>query len=387
MRRREASMVSLAIILGAGLCAAPASGQWTLTVLHPSGASLSNAVSASGGQQAGWLDHRAGFWSGSADSWTDLHPAGASWSTATSAYGTQQAGYAAFGVPSLPRAGFWTDTASSWIDLHPAGANHSYAWGTSGTQQVGEVYINGSARAALWSGSAASFVDLTPAGSSAAAFAASGSRQGGATSEGAALWSGTADSYISLHPASANSSVVWGMGGSLQVGTAYFDVPVPHRHAVLWSGSPGSYVSLHPSEALESEAKSTDGVYQAGWVGFAEYSVAALWHGSAGTWENLHAATDGTWHHTIANSVWSDGEMIYVVGIGVLADNATIHALLWTRPVPLPGTLVALCAGSAALLRRTRPEWQPASDRRVAASSGAGMGVPDFFSLSNRCNQ
>ena len=175
MRRRESSMVSLAIILGAGLCAAPASGQWTLTVLHPSGASLSNAVSASGGQQAGWLDHRAGFWSGSADSWTDLHPAGASWSTATSAYGTQQAGYAAFGVPSLPRAGFWTDTASSWIDLHPAGANHSYAWGTSGTQQVGEVYINGSARAALWSGSAASFVDLTPAGSSAAAFAASGS--------------------------------------------------------------------------------------------------------------------------------------------------------------------------------------------------------------------
>lgn len=64
-------------------------GQWTLVDLHPAGATDSEAVAVSGGQQVGSVRSSAGspehasVWSGSAASWVDLHPVDAAWSRAT----------------------------------------------------------------------------------------------------------------------------------------------------------------------------------------------------------------------------------------------------------------------------------------------------------------
>ncbi len=103
---------------------APTHAQWTITNLHPAGATRSEARSVFGAQQVGAATvsgfGHAGLWNGTAASWVDLHPAGATISEARSTSGTQQVGYAIFGL--LDHAVLWSGTAASYVDLHPAGS-------------------------------------------------------------------------------------------------------------------------------------------------------------------------------------------------------------------------------------------------------------------------
>ena len=93
-------------------------------------------------------------------SWTvtNLHPAGATSSSAWAASGNQQAGRAS--VDGVQHASLWSGTAASWVDLNPAGATESVAWAASGNQQAGRASVGGTWRASLWSGTAESWVDL-----------------------------------------------------------------------------------------------------------------------------------------------------------------------------------------------------------------------------------
>ena len=140
----------VACLLFAAAPHATASAGWTVTNLHPAGASDSSAHGVSGGQQVGSAevggDRHAGLWSGTAASWVDLNPApaGSSYSQAFGVSGGQQVGYAKVGGTDY--ASLWSGTAESWGDLDallPAGYSGSEAWGvfTSGV----ETWVAGSA--------------------------------------------------------------------------------------------------------------------------------------------------------------------------------------------------------------------------------------------------
>jgi hypothetical protein len=177
--------VFVAILATLGLTTA-VQGQWTVTNLHPSGLSTSEAY-GSGGQQVGYVK------------------------------------------PSVQRsrAALWSGTASSYVDLHPDGALDSVAWGGGDGQQVGWALIGGGGRASLWTGSASSWVNLNPAGwASSTAVAARGGQQVGrgnfnaSTFSSAILWNGTAESFVILDPANAGgNSRAEGTDGVQQVGS------------------------------------------------------------------------------------------------------------------------------------------------------------------------
>ena len=115
---RPVSTLGAVLALTASFSVARA--QWTVTYLHPAGASYSQAFAATGAQQVGeqWIGiwPHAGVWSGSAASWVVLHPPGALVSHVYATSGTQQAGRA--DIAGVSRAGIWTGSAASWVDLH-----------------------------------------------------------------------------------------------------------------------------------------------------------------------------------------------------------------------------------------------------------------------------
>ena len=221
----------------------PASAGWTVTNLHPAGASYSRAFGVSDGQQVGgaYVDgkYRASLWSGTAESWGNLHPAGASSSYAYGVSGGQQVGYALVGGDI--HASLWSGTAESWVDLNPAVASHSYAHGVSGGQQVGCAEVGGKDRASLWSGTGESWVDLHPGGASwSLAYGVSGGRQVGSADGHASLWSGTAESWVDLHallPAEYDSSLADGIftsGVDTWVAGSAHNTSLGRDEAFLW---------------------------------------------------------------------------------------------------------------------------------------------------------
>src|SRR5690606_23094746 len=123
-------------------------------MLHPSGAWRSRAQGIDADQQVGAAEfsgaYRAGFWTGTAESWVDLHPPGASESLARDVHAGVQVGITT--IDGDYHACLWRSTRESWVDLHPAGAEESRAVDVHDGEQVGTVRIAGTARAALWRG-------------------------------------------------------------------------------------------------------------------------------------------------------------------------------------------------------------------------------------------
>ena len=349
----------------------PPDPQWTVTNLHsPPDAYESFAYGVSGGaggagggsQQVGNIltdVRRASLWSGTADSWVDLNPAGASFSgalgIASGPGGIQQVGYAF--VAGKHHASLWSGSAASWVDLNPASATESHAYAVGGGQQVGKVIlVGGCTHASLWSGSAESWVSLNPPFGTcySIALGVSDGQQVGWVNHGgsefASLWSGSAESWVSLHPAEAiYVSHAFGVcsfeeGGGQQVGRAFVADAVMGAsfHAGLWSGSAESWVDLHPAGATWSEAVGVccvGGVAQQ--VGKAVVNGkdhASLWCGTAESWVDLHAFVPAGFDSSVATSIWSDANFIYVAGYAHNTQNGEgfDEALLWTQAI-LPG--------------------------------------------------
>jgi hypothetical protein len=60
---------------------------------------------------------------------------------------------------------------------------------------------------------------------------------------------------------------------------------------------------------------------------------AGLWTGTAASWEALPSPPTGSWAHTYAYGIWSDGTTLFIVGTGRPTSTGRDEALLWTRPV------------------------------------------------------
>jgi hypothetical protein len=220
-------------------------------------------------------------------------------------------------------ASLWSGAAASWVDLHPTGYANSYAYGVSDGQQVGFANGAGTDHAGLWNGSAASWVNLNPSG--------------------------------------APGSFAIGVSGGQQVGSAAVNdgSGVFRYHASLWSGSAASWTDLNPAGAQTSGASSVFDGHQVGAALMNATGVyhASLWSGTAASWVDLDAFLPAEFSSSLAHSIWSDGSFIYVAGVGYNTGTERQEALLWTRPVPEPTSLLMLGWGALALRRRGSPAW------------------------------
>ncbi len=145
----------------------------TAVVLNPPGSAHAAAYAIGGGRQVGWAKVNpddwtlpvAGFWSGTAASWTRLGaPAGFHESDAftISPDGQTQAGFASGGPFDTNRAVLWHSTPESFTLLHRAEWFNSSVLGVDNRFQVGwAVTSEPKCVASLWEGSAQAFTDLS----------------------------------------------------------------------------------------------------------------------------------------------------------------------------------------------------------------------------------
>lgn len=140
-------------------------------VLNPAGSVGAAAYATGGGRQVGWAEFApgfgttiAGFWSGTAASWTPLGAppefGSSSVAVAISPDGGTQAGYVV-GRTGTNWAALWHSTPGSFTSLQPAGAFSSSVIGADNRFQAGwAITADGEGVAAVWEGTAASFTDL-----------------------------------------------------------------------------------------------------------------------------------------------------------------------------------------------------------------------------------
>lgn len=151
-----------------------------------------------------------------------------------------------------------------------------------------------------------------------------------------------------------------GVGGGQQVGFILKAL----QNAALWRGTAKSLVNLHPKTAAVSVASATDGITQAGYVGYdvrvrneaakgnkyKRFNFATVWTGTAASALNIHPG--GSFTHSFATDVKGQ----WIVGYG--GDDSRIgtpgyyHALVWDaayQATDLNAILPAPFIGSQAL--------------------------------------
>lgn len=345
------------VALTVGMAAAPmAHADWTAIPLGQSGESRSEVYAVSAGMQGGaYTPHlgqaQAGFWTGSADSWTPLFVSQTTIGEVYAIDGQAQAGEAA------GRAAVWQGTPDSRVDLGPAGII-SYAYAMRGNIQAGEIIPASFSHAAMWQGTAASMVDLNPTGARQSfAYATDGVLEGGVvyTPDGiphAALWSGTAASYIDLNP--GRVAYIYGMAPGVQVGYAQ----TANQHAAMWSGTAGSYVDLNPFGSQGgSVLYATTGTISVGDFGLVGDAHAGICFNTPGSWTDLHQfLPTGFTQFSHASSVYQDGNTIYVGGWATNDATGKPEAILWVGTVPAPGSAAVLLSAGIFAARRRRED-------------------------------
>lgn len=139
-------------------------------VLNPAGSAGAAAYATGGGRQVGWAEFAshfgrtiAGYWSGTAASWTRLDSppeiGTTSAAVAISADGVTQAGYVV-GRTGSNWAALWRGTPDSFTSLHPDDATASSVLATDNNFQAGWSVSPAGGVAAVWEGTKASFTDL-----------------------------------------------------------------------------------------------------------------------------------------------------------------------------------------------------------------------------------
>ncbi len=332
-------MKSSLLIGTAALLAINAHAQtWTVTNLHPAGATGSRLSDTNGAQQVGSITTggktHAGLWSSTAASFVDLHPALATDSFAQGIGSSQQVGDATVDGKQIPVA--WTGTANSLQSFLPNGISSGSLTSTAEGQQGGLILFP-EETAIIWMGSAENLVNLHPnlVATRSAVRSTNGSRQVGYAVVGgafhAAAWSGTKASFVDLHPVGAGVSIIHNVERTQKpdaqmVGVAAFGGAT---HAALWTGTAASFVDLNPPGSEYSYAYGTDGVHQVGAVKYVTGLRAALWTSTVASFVNLHALLPGEFSESEATAVWTDGTTTLVAGWATNTTTNRGEAMLW----------------------------------------------------------
>jgi len=328
-------------------------GQWTVTNLHPAGATRSSAAAVDQSGQVGSASingkNQAILWRGSAASFVNLTPTSGREAWALGVSDGTQVGVVVVSDGEA-HAAMWKGSADGWIDLNPAGAYSSSATCASGTRQGGSWNDVVGPHACLWSGSPESVSDLTLSGDHVFGNVngIDAQQQVGRAYSSAnghpAMWQGTPASMIYLDPEPVSdiiSGIAAGVHGGQQVGYLYVQ-SAQAVHASLWSSQPNSWVDLHPGSRYDSQAL---GVYSGRQVGFVrgygwsqQEWHASIWSGTAASWIDLHQYLPAGFSSSYAYAIWSDTSGIQVVGQGFNGATSRYEALLWTYAF-------AVCAG------------------------------------------
>lgn len=317
-------------------CAAHAFAQPSVSLLHPAGASDSQAFAVARGGAAGNVKvngtQRAALWD--SIGWIDLSPTGATGSGVLGLGRAQQVGYVVSG--GTERAALWNGTAASMASLHPAAAYSSFAAATDGVQQVGWTTGGGGFNAVMWSSTADSCVVLSPPGSTQAEArgVAHGMQVGYArinNSPRASLWHGSAASWVNLQPAAATQSFALGTDGRQQVGRALAD---GMWRASLWEGGAATWVNLHPDDSgfSSSEATAVWGGMQVGYVA-GSGSRASLWYGTSESRIDLSQFLPmdlAGW--SVATGISPAGANVRISGYCLHRPSSRWMAVVWTLP-------------------------------------------------------
>ena len=326
------------ICIAGALAHSSRAAQWTVTLLHPAGATASQGRGVSANQQVGYVFMNgagaSALWTGSAESYTTLDPSSADGECDDVANG-RQVGYVFFGTGTTGmRASLWNGTRNSRIDLHPGGDGDSRAYGVTTGFQVGYVYQILSSRAAMWSGTSASYRSLHPEFAAHSwAYGVSANQQVGLirlnnNQNHAALWSGTPSSFVDLHPAGATYSIALDVANNEQVG--WIEVG-GQRHAGMWRGTAASWIDLNPPGASSSEAHAMAGGFQVGHARLAGAIRACIWAGSATSCTDLSAYLPSGFTSSTAEGIWTDGNAVNIVGSAYRDSTHNYEAVLWTR--------------------------------------------------------
>lgn len=261
---------------------------------------MSGFVADSNGNKAGYLTATGGF--------KNMNPANYSMSEITDAWGGTY--HVGFGVgPSGLHGLFWIGGGNA-IDMHPSlEYSQSYLFGGGGNAQAGIVTGNffcaqcgftTTAHAGAWARTPSSFKRLHSTthirtrawGTDGTQFVGWGYHlQDG--SQNALLWKSTSAIAINLRPSQSTQSQAWSNWGNQQGGSYKGPQTAGFLHAVIWAGTPGSAKDLNPNATFQqSEVKAVRNGLQVGWaipLGNLNRRQAIAWHGSAGTWINLHS--------------------------------------------------------------------------------------------------
>ena len=352
----------LSIIAALGVHQLDAQVSYTAVDLTPTASG--SALTASGGQAAGFTGSVPNAFTGRATLWTgdgpiDLHPAfldGAGARSQVNGFaGNLQVGIGAgtsTGNRNVPIA--WSDSADSATLLSIPFVNAGgQANATDGTQIVGygiplarDGTTIGAAHGLIWNVATGAVTDLGEAN----VLDVAGGVQAGAVSKGvsnAVLWRGTKN-YTLLHPKNAVVSVANGTDGVRQVGYAGFDIRVRveaangnkdrrFNYAHVWTGTAASALNIHPY-ASNADGKLLDHSYALKVkgqyiVGYANVSTGTTTIGLARAivWDSNYQATDlqafvpAGFVSSVAYGVDESGN---IAGVMTKADG-TRHAVLW----------------------------------------------------------
>jgi hypothetical protein len=353
-KEHRESRKSFACFVAAALSAPVASAQWTVTNLHPAGATESRAHGVSGGQQVGRAtidgQYHASVWTGISESWIDLNPAGALSSDCWDVDDGSQVGTITTSGTQL-KAAMWKGSATSYISLHPPGSSFSTCYGVSGDMQVGGARWSGTSpflRATTWTGTAASAVDRHPpfAGDPFSWPIRQSEFYGVRDGELVGYWWGTLSSppfrgtmwngaalvditpALPPVPAAAVQSNVNMTSRGQHVGFATAQSSV--LRAILWPGAGQLAIELSPAGSSTSWAQ---GIWRGQQVGSATFGVerAVLWNGTAASVIDLHGSLPVEFISSNARGIWSDRFNTYVVGWGTNSATERTEALMWSR--------------------------------------------------------
>jgi hypothetical protein len=281
-----------------------------------------------------------------------MHPAGWNRSEILDSWGsTYHCGFGVMTAGGNSRALFWVGGGTA-VDIHPAGAEYesSQAVGGGGQQQVGTVFgqidcencaIFGTQHAGMWSRTAASFRRLhSHTHQSTMALGTDGVRQVGLgvhRSDGsvnALLWNGP-DSYaVNIRPSMSTQSVANSIWGNQQGGYYVSPATSGNRHAMVWANTAVSALDVNPNATFNnSQIEAVRNGLQVGYgrpITQPTRYQAIAWHGTSGSWINLHAklpAPFNTWY-SFAEGIDNFGN---VIGYIANPDGDDSRPVIWLK--------------------------------------------------------
>lgn len=333
-----------------------AHAQWQAFDIHPPGGYTQSFCNMTDGTRIYGTARKNGVTEGGyieGGVFNSLNPAGASASGVSALDGGAQYGAAVFNGDE--HAGRWFDFAGSWQDWNPTGSTNSQIYTAKNGKAGGYATFGGVQKATVWNGGGkddtTDLHDNSWISSSVDAMDGNdifGDAQVSAGVHNAGKW--TNGAWTNLNPNGALGSQIISAVNGTQSG---WILTANGYQASLWQGTAASQTNLATPGFDQSVAFDLRGQYVAGTAWSGLNSHAGFWNGGAFT--DLHAFVSQSFTHSAAYGVEVLGGRVYVFGEAWNTQLELHHAMVWSQPVPEPGTLLGAAPLIALALRRKRP--------------------------------